>query len=512
MEPFRHKRRAIQAQRHIKKANLRNSPPVTEVLSARARSPVIQVPQPAIRPQLNLDLPGGDSRARVYTFFRKAPHHRLRRWAFRTVTAGLVLVITLGGLLFSQAYLKAHKVFKGGTGTAAALKANVDPSLLKGEGRGRVNILLLGRGGGTHDAPDLTDTLMLASVDPVNHTATLLSLPRDFWVRVDGAGTMKLNAVWQTGASQYLGTVSPGITDTEAIKSGFKTLDQTVGETLGLQIDYNVLVDFQAFQQAVDTVGGVNVTVPSDLIDPTMAWENSHNPVLARAGNQTFDGQQALRYVRSRETSSDFARGERQRAVMMALKTKVINLGTLGNPLKVSGLLNAFGDNVQTDLSIDNATRLYSILKDINDDQVTSLGLGDGTNQYVTTGNINGQSVVLPTAGLFQYDKIQQFIRSQLKDPYIMKEKAKILVLNASMVPGAATQKAEELKSYGYTVSGTGNTPAGKETQTTLVDLSHGKAKYTKNYLEQRLGTKATTHLDDTTISTNGAEFVIILR
>jgi LCP family protein required for cell wall assembly len=415
----------------------------------------------------------------------------------------------MGGLLFSQSYLKLHKVFKGGTETAAALSENVKPELLKGEGRGRVNVLLLGRGGGTHDAPDLTDTIMLASIDPVNHTTTLLSIPRDLWVNVPGHGVMKLNAAWETGEFQYShGKV--GSTDPKAIAAGYNLLDQTLEDVLGIQIDYHMLVDFQAFKQAVDTVGGVNINVPTDLVDPTMAWENQNNPVLAKAGLQAFDGTHALIYVRSRETSSDFARSERQRSMLLALKGKVISLGTLSNPLKISSLINAFGNNVQTDLSLKNANRLYNISRGVSDANTLSISLADKENPLVTTGNINGQSVVLPKAGLYKYDAIQTFVRGQLKDPYILKENAKILILNGTSTPGMATAKANELKSYGYNVIGTANTPAPNWGNTTLVDLTH-HSKYTKNYLEQRLGRKALTKLADTTIPTNGADFVIII-
>ena len=408
-----------------------------------------------------------------------------------------------------------HKVFKGGTGTAAALKANVSPDLLKGEGSGRVNLLLLGRGGGNHDAPDLTDTMMLASIDPVNHTATLLSLPRDLWVNVPNQGVMKINAAWETGEFKYLGKQAPGSTDPKAIQAGFDVVDQTVGDVLGISIDYNVMVNFQAFQQAVDTVGGVSINVPTDLVDPTMAWENGGNPVLAQAGIQNFDGKHALIYVRSRETTSDFARAERQRSVLLALKTKVETLGTISNPLKLSGLLNAFGNNVQTDLSLNNASRLYSILKGVGGSKVDSVGLTDtatpGSTPYVVGGNINGQSIVLPKAGLFQYGDIQQFVRSQLKDPYIIKENARVSVLNGTTMPGLATTKSDELKSYGYNVVQVGNTSGSSWTKTTLVDLTRGKDKYTKHYLEQRFNVKAVTSLSDTTIPTNGADFVIIL-
>jgi len=484
-------------------------------------TPVPTVDVAEVKPALTLglpidmELPGEDSPSHFDLARRRAKWRSLRRGTARALAVGLVLLITMGGLLFSQSYLKLHKVFKGSTGTAAALKVNVNPDLLKGEGSGRVNILLLGRGGGNHDGPDLTDTMMLASVDPINHTSTLMSLPRDLWVNVPNQGVMKLNAAWETGEFKYLGKLAPGSTDPKAIQAGFNMADQTVESVLGITIDYNMIIDFQAFQQAVDTIGGVSVNVPTDLVDPTMAWENGGNPTLALAGTQVFDGKHALNYVRSRETTSDFARAVRQRSVLVALKTKIETLGTISNPLKLSGLLDAFGNNVQTDLSLGNASRLYNILKGVDASKVNSIGLDNtaipGSVPYVTTGNINGQSIVLPKAGLFQYADIQQFIRSQLKDPYILKENAKIFVLNGSSTPSLASTKATELQSYGYNVVKVGNTPVSGWTKTTLVDLSHGKDKYTEHYLEQRLNVTATTHLADTTIPTNGADFVIII-
>lgn len=476
--------------------------------------PISSAPQAtrlAQRTPIDMELPGEDSPSRLGALFANTRWQRVRRVAFRGVAVAMVLVITLGGLLFSQGYFKLHKVFKGGAGTAAALRPNVNPDLLKGEGSGRVNILLLGRGGGGHDAPDLTDTMMLASIDPINHTSTLVSLPRDLWVNVSGQGVMKLNAAWETGEFQYLGKQKAGSTDPKAIQAGFDMVDQTVSDVLGIDVDYNMIVNFQAFQQAVDTVGGVTVNVPADLVDPTMAWENNNDPVLAHAGVQNFNGAQALKYVRSRETSSDFARADRQRALLIALKSKIVTLGTLSNPTKISSLINSFGDNVQTDLSLSNAQRLYKLTKNIGEADITSVGLDNGSAPYVTTGNINGQSVVLPKAGLFKYDDIHQFIRTKLKDPFIIRENAKVLLLNGTLIPDLASGKAAELGTYGYNVTGVGNTPSAGWTKTMLIDLSHGKKKYTRHYLEQRIGVTASTVMPDNTIQTNGADFVIII-
>jgi LCP family protein required for cell wall assembly len=461
----------------------------------------------ARRVPIDMELPGEASSWHLGSLVRQ---RGFRRRLARGAAVAVVLMITMGGLLFSQSYLKLHQVFNGGTGTAAALQTDVKPELLKGEGRGRINILLLGRGGGSHDAPDLTDTLMIASVDPVNKTATLLSLPRDLWVNVPDKGVMKINAAWQSGVYKYHGKMVNNSIDPKAVKAGFDSVDQTIEDVLGLTIDYNVMIDFQAFQQAIDTVGGVNVNVPADLIDPTMAWENANNPVLAKAGPQTFDGKHALIYARSRETSSDFARSQRQRSLLVGLKSKVVNLGTLSNPLKISGLINSFGNNIQTDLSLNNASRLYNLTKGVRENKIASLGLADETNPLVTAGNVNGQSVVLPKAGLFNYEDIRQYARTQLKDPYITREHAKVVVLNGTATPGLAGTKAKELEAYGYNVFNVGNAPGTGWTQTTLVDLTH-KNKYTKHYLEQRLGITAADSLNDKTIATNGADFVMII-
>jgi len=300
---------------------------------------------------------------------------------------------------------------------------------------------------------------MLASIDPVNHTSTLVSIPRDLWVDVPNQGAMKINAAFEGGEFKYLGKVAPGSTNRNAIQAGFNEADQTVESVLGVTIHYNVLVSFQAFQQAVDTVGGVTVNVPSDLVDPTMAWENGHNPLIAKAGTDAFNGKQALNYVRSRETTSDFSRAERQRAVLVALKAKIASAGTVSNPVKLSKLMKAFGANVQTDLSLKDANRLYRITKAIPENKTTSIGFADPPNNYVTTGTLAGQAVALPTAGLFNYKDIQAYIRTQLKDPYILKENAKIVILNGTSNVGLAGSKADELKTYGYNVVSTGNAP-----------------------------------------------------
>jgi len=459
--------------------------------------------------------PGSSKKKKRGNPFRKA-WQAVKGWSRRkkivvVISIFLAALLLLAGFLFFKGYFNAKKVFKGG-GSAVSLQKNVTPNLLKGEGDGRINILVLGIGGIGHEAPDLTDTIMVASIDPVSHKTALLSIPRDLWVTVPGHGSMKINAVYETGKYKYLGKQDPSNADQKAVEAGFALADKTIEDVIGIPIHYHTLVNFRAFQQAVDTVGGISVNVPERLYDPTMAWQNGGNPILAEAGQQQFNGTKALMYVRSRYTTSDFARSQRQRAVIVALQQKIFTLGTFSDPLKLTQLMDAFGNNVVADLSISDLTRLYQLTKDVDPNTIQSVGLTDPPNNYVTTGMIGNQSVVLPRAGQGNYADIRSYVRNTLKDGYLAKENAKVLILNGTDTAGAATEASTILKSYGYNVIGAADAPTKSYAKTTIVDLTKGKKPYTAQYLKKRYSVdKTVTKLPDSTIQTQNADFVIIL-
>ncbi len=411
-----------------------------------------------------------------------------RTYAKRGALATFLVTFALAGLLATKGYLKLNQIFKGG-GAAAAMDANVDPSKLRGEGDGRVNILLLGRGGAGHDGPDLTDTILVASIDPVNKKTALVSVPRDLWVESKN-GNSKLNAVFANAKSAAL---YRGSSNEAAEKAGLQAIEKSIEKVLGIDTHYYSLIDFKGFEKAVNTVGGVTINAPEELRDGTMAWENNWNPVLAKKGKQDMKGKQALMYVRSRHGSArgDFDRSERQRIFIMSLKNEILSSNTFSNPVKISRLMDDFGDHAKTDFSMGDLTRLRAITKDIHDNNVKSIGLADPPHDYVTTGTYAGQSIVQPKAGIFDYSEIHTYIRSQLPDGYIIKEKAPITILNGTETEGVATKIANDLKSYSYNVKKVDNAPTQNYRKTVIVDLT-GKNKYTKNYLEKRFKTKVT--------------------
>lgn len=459
--------------------------------------------RPIRKEELDMSLQGGKKSSK-----RANKSGRIGRVLKRSFAGVSVVVLLLAGFLTGYTFLKANKVFQGGS-SALALECGVDPKRLQKEGDGRVNILLLGKGGAGHDGADLTDTIMVASIDSCQKEVGLLSIPRDLYVKMPGDGSMKINAIYATAKEQALYN---GASAADAEKQGIEATEKVVENVTGIPMHYYAMVDFEAFRKAIDTVGGVDINVKEQLYDPTVAWENNWSPVIAKAGMNHFDGKKALLYARSRHGSArgDFDRAERQREILLALQDKVFSLGTFSNPVKLSQLVGAFGDHVQTNLSVDDLMALYDIVGGVEDHKVVSISLADPPNDFVTTDNIGGLSVVVPKAGTYDYEAIHNYVRNTLRDGFLKKENASIIVLNGSGAAGAATQTADLLKSYGYNVTETGDAPTQDYAQTTIVSL-HGKdKKYTQRYLEQRLGATATGKLP-AGIDAKTADFVIIV-
>ena len=445
--------------------------------------------------------------------WRRKPREKKQRTRKQKILRWLILLLILAALAGAgyfgfKFWQTSHDVFHGG-GQSAGLAECKDMTQLKKEGDCRINILLLGIGGPGHDGPNLTDTMILASIDPINNSVTLLSIPRDLWVQIPGYGTQKINAAYEYGLQN---TTSKKTSD--QIKAGFNLVDQTLQPIIGMTINYHVLVDFTAFKEAVNDVGGVTINVPETLYDPTIAWQNNNNPVIAVKGVQHMQGAQALLYARSRETSSDFARSQRQRALLVAIGDKALTLGTFSNPVRVSNLLDSFGQNVFTDFSLGNLKPLYNLVSNIPSYDITSMDLTTTPGNLITTGTMDGLSIDYPVAGLYNYSQIGAYVRASLRDGELAKENAPVAVYNATSLGGLAATQTAILQGYGYRISTTSTAPNTVDpAKTTLVDLSNGKDAYTRHYLENRLGTTAVTSLPaEYGIKPQpGTDFVIIL-
>jgi LCP family protein required for cell wall assembly len=465
------------------------------------------------RPQSTMDEQLVHPRFKSYRPEHSTPRHHKKRGmlklASKTFVGLLIVSIVMGGYLFGKGYLKARQIFKGGGG-AIALQENADPTKLNGEGDGRVNIMLLGTGGEGHDnGTFLMDTIIIASIDPIQKEAALLSIPRDFYVKTD-YGSMRINALYKIARNDFLSDNPKDKAGSE--EAGFRAMEEAVEKAMGIPVHYYAMIDFEGFKKAIDTVGGITINVDQAVYE-RLSIDGRTYVLDVKTGQERFDGFRALAYARSRKTSprGDFDRSERQREMLIALKDKILTIETLANPLKLNQLFSDFGDHMRTNLSVNELLRLNQIGKTITADKVESVSLVDPPNVLLAGSNVGGSSVQIPKAGLNNYKDIHNFIRNKLRDGYLRNEQANIAVLNGTNVTGLASRTSDELKSFGYYITQVADSPIKNQQQTILVDLRGGQKKYTRAYLEKRFGVTAVASLPDARIQPGDADFVIIL-
>lgn len=439
--------------------------------------------------RLSLKGPAASKRWNIRNLFTPHPVRKLSLFI-----VGIIMLTT--GFLGARVWWAAKHVIVKNNNGAAALADEVDPSQLKGEGDGRINALLIGVGGEGHQAGDLADSIILASIDPVSKSAVMVNIPRDLYVQIPGFGGNKINAAHAFG-EQY-----------KAVGQGPELLKQTVSTTLGLPIHYHMRVDFDAFKEAVNTVGGVEVDVPEAIYDYNYPDSNlqGYDSFTIEAGRHYLDGETALKYARSRESTSDFDRSRRQQLLLVALANKALGISTLTNPAKISSLISSVGNHLQTNVQLDEIKRFLELAKKIDTTKVRRINFNDDPENYLGASNRGGASVLTPRGGDFA--QIKRYLRTVMPDGYIKRENATLRVVNATGQPGVAAGVADLLRVYGYNVVGIDTAQETASSSTVVVDATGGSKPYTINYLERRFGVKAERRESN---QTNPADVTIVI-
>lgn len=445
-------------------------------LPQRLDGVIVPPDQSAATPELRADLPAQ---------LLDPPVSRWRRWRKPALIAVAAIVPVIMLFLGTRLLLATRKVITRNTGAGApALLGRVDPTKLRGEGDGRVNILLLGIGGPGHEGANLSDTMMVMSIDPRTKDVAMLGLPRDLYVPIPGYGSAKINAAHAYGETQRY----PG--------GGPALAKATVTKILDLPVHYYARIDFTGFKRAVDAVGGVDVVVEKALYDSE--YPDERNPKRSKtfslaAGRQHLDGATALKYVRCRKGNcgGDFGRAARQQQVLLALREKAISLKTLSNPSKLAELISIVGASAQTDLQLHEIRKLADIARRVDPKKVQTKVLDTAPGGLLMFGNIAGAgSIEIPRAGVGNFSQIQAFVHSFFADSYIKEERASIAIQNGSGRSGVAASVTALLKAYNYHVVETVTAKAPKPT-TVIYDYSKGKKPYTLRYLERRFRVQA---------------------
>ncbi len=339
--------------------------------------------------------------------------YSVRRFFKRLFLMILVVGLAAGGWLGWKFYQDTSKL-TGDNNPLSWLSA-LSSTTLK-QSNGRVNILLAGYSidDTGHSGSQLTDSIMILSVNPTDKSAVVISVPRDLYVDIPGYGYSKINAAYEYGQDN-------DFNEAGYAAGGMGLLQKTLSQDFGMQFNYYSLINYTAFKDAVNAVGGVSVTINSQsakgLYDPNT------NLRLAN-GIVTLNGQQALDLARARGEGygsygfvrGDFDRTMHQQMLLVALKDKASSAGVISNPLKIGALADALGNNVKTDMTVGEIQSLFSIAKNIQDSDITSITLNNfnGQNLLASYQTRYGQSALIPADGIDDYSTIQTNIKATL--------------------------------------------------------------------------------------------------
>jgi LCP family protein required for cell wall assembly len=405
----------------------------------------------------------------------------------------LVVVLAVFGLVFLASVGAAYKFYATSRKVitenppASFLESlkNVTSSEtkpLRGEKDGRINILLLGLAGENYPGENLTDSIIVASVNPKTFQTAMLSIPRDFFVRIpETTNHTKINALYARGRDLH-GKSTEGIEDLKSVLS----------EITGLSIHYYVALDFDGFTRVIDELGGVKIQVPKDLHDEKYPGPNfSYQTFDIKAGLQNLDGATALKYARTRHNEEgDFGRAFRQQQILEATRQKAFSVGTLVNLPAVNNVLNILGDHLRTDAGLDELESFLELSKKIDThltvNKVLDAGHPDSllAVSHFSLGGVRAFTLI-PRTG--KYDEIRELAANifdleliERKKKEVKQEEAMIAIVNQSGSPSLGGKLEVLLEKMGYnaesksTKTGLKN-PAATSEKTALFDVSKTK-------------------------------------
>ncbi len=417
---------------------------------------------------------------------RKNPQQKSRRrqWIKRIVIAIVVIGLAVGAYVAIKGIIAGGNVFQG------SILDVFQGKPLQQDENGRSNILVVGTSEDDpgHEGASLTDSMMILSLDQNKKNAYMISIPRDLYVKFGKA----CNAGYAGKINEYYGCVSEGDTVEDARNALTKEAG-FVGDIFGLDIQYGVNVNYTVMREMVKAVGGtITVTIesrdPRGQMDSNFDWKCgvgdrkvSRAEQLRRCpprghfidlpnGPVELDAERALYLAQARGDraptygfeQSNFDREKNQQKIIKALREKAASAGVLADFGKVTGIIDALGNNLRTTFETSEFRTLVSLAQDIKNEDITSISLIDGDDPIMTTGMAGGMSVVQPVAGLYDYSQLRALLRQKMSSDPVVREAAPIVVLNGSGQAGVAQVEADKLKGKKFTVSLVANAPAGE--------------------------------------------------
>jgi len=332
---------------------------------------------------------------------RDKKHHKKSKYSIKRIIVSIIIFTVIVLTVFSSSILFSDEsliknLAKLNLFQQVGRLIGSQEKTLRGEADDRINILLLGIGGKSHEGGTLADTIILASYKPSTKQVAMVSLPRDLSIPTERYGWIKVNAIHAYAESNEEG-------------EGGEAMVTALSDLLETPIHYYAVVDFTGFEKVIDEFGGVDIEVARDLIDykyPVKGkeyiypLENRYETLRIEAGLQHMDGSLALKYARSRHgigiEGSDFARSDRQQRVISAVKGKILTVSTLFNPKRLNSLLKAYNEHIVTDMEIWEMIKLAGQSKSIDTANIINKTFSDAPGDLLYADMINGAYVLLP--------------------------------------------------------------------------------------------------------------------
>lgn len=407
---------------------------------------------------------------------------RIIKWSIIVI---IVAGLLAGGYMAYKFITAGHNIFQGNI-------LNIFKSQpLKHDSNGRSNFLILGTSedDAGHDGANLTDSILVMSIDQTNKNTYMFSVPRDLYVRYsEGCSSGysgKINA--------YFSCANSGTTSVDEQERLTKT-QKLIGDIFGIDIQYGVHVNHTVIKQAVDAVGGIDVDIEgsngdSGILDRNFDWRCKYKCYLVKYDNGVhhLDGEHALYLSQARGdvaptyglANSNFDREVNQQKILIALKDKAMSTGTLTNLGAVTGLIDALGNNLRTNIKTDEIRTIMQVASKIKTNDMHTISFV-GDNAIVTTDNINGASVVVPSAGTYDYSDIRALISKNLTNNPVVHEAASIVVLNGTGQSGIGQTEADKLISKGFNITLVDNAPDGTYDNTEIYQIGTGNSATAK--------------------------------
>ena len=402
----------------------------------------------------------------------------------------LVLVTRVDSILFPGTNITLPFTLPGGDTDGGAGSV----------GGRRINVLVMGldRRPREGDILTRTDTMMVVTIDPQTKTAGILGIPRDMYVEIPnedgGYFEERINTALEYGEIYNY----PG--------GGRQLAKDTIERNLDVKIDHYVIIDFQGFEEVIDSLGGIDVDVPDYVYDPTYSeteLPGDYFPLEFSPGLQHMDGQNALGYARTRYNSSDLDRIQRQQRVIFAAMDKALSLDVLPNALD---LWKKYQHTIDTDINDVEVVGFARLAAEIPPDRISALSLGPCTV---------GAMVSNMSVQLFSKEGCKKIVDALFLDQELLAENAVVEVRDGSGEEMTETA-VDLLTNLGFpqgSVIASDPPAEGEVAKTEIVDYT-GKT-YSSGKLAEWLGVpptavRAATELD-ADLRTTGADIVVVL-